>query len=109
MGDLQRPARLYEDNSAAIALGKELKTRSSARHYVLRLRWLQMAVVEGRLHLVHCPTKLQIADIMTKALCKEDFIRLRGLLMGHDDTGARTLRQHVSARERGSVGLTSLD
>ena len=60
MGDLERPARLYEDNSAAIALGKELKTRSSARHYVLRLRWLQMAVVQNRLQLVHCPTQHQM-------------------------------------------------
>ena len=81
-GDLSRPAVMYEDNSACIAQGRDLRSRSKAKHYVLRLRFLQERVARGEIHLWHCPTKLMVADALTKQLELGQFQRLRDHMLG---------------------------
>lgn len=81
-GDLSRPAVMYEDNSACIAQGRDLRSRSKAKHYVLRLRFLQERVARGEIHLWHCPTKLMVADALTKQLELGQFQRLRDYMLG---------------------------
>ena len=86
-----KPARLYEDNTACIQLGSALKTRSSARHYVLQLYWLQQRVAQLKeVELVRCPSSEMLADIFTKALPHPQFIKLRNAIMGIKETATAT-------------------
>jgi len=82
LGNLKHPARLYEDNVAAIELGSSLRTRSKAKHYVLRLRFLQERVENREIAFVHCPTNEMVADALTKQLPREQFLLLRSRMLG---------------------------
>ena len=95
--DLSKPARMYEDNSACIAQGMSLKARSKAKHYVLRLRFLQERVARGEIYLVHCPTTRMVADAFTKQLELNQFQRLRDHMLGW-----RRLDQQEDAKAGGS-------
>ncbi|MEL7170201.1 MAG: Ty1/Copia family ribonuclease HI [Bacteroidota bacterium] len=81
-GDLSKPARLFEDNSACIAQGSDLRSRGKAKHYVLRLRFLQERVVGGEMYLAYCPTERMLADTFTKPLDSPRFQQLRDRMLG---------------------------
>ena len=80
--DTTKPSRLYEDNKACIQLGAKVKSISKARHYILRLRWLQEKIEQGEYAFTHCPTDEMIADVLTKPLPREKFLKFKKLLLG---------------------------
>ena len=70
---LQRPIQAihHEDNSAAItiiAVGYSLAMRTLAKHKRVNLAELHEHFRDSSRQLVHCPTKEQLADILTKGL-----------------------------------------
>ena len=63
---------------------KEGKTK----HISLRYNIVRELCSKGTIDIKYCPTEDMVADILTKALGQSAFLRLRPLLMGHQDTAA---------------------
>ena len=63
------PIRIAEDNSAAIAQAEAgLMHIRNAKHYAVRLRFLQQLVVDREVEFIYTPTDQQLADFLTKPL-----------------------------------------
>ena len=77
------PIVLFEDNAACIAQGAELRNRRAAKHYQVRLRFLQDHVCQKNIRFVYCPTKAQLVDGFTKPLERELFLDHRRRLLGN--------------------------
>lgn len=68
------------DSSSAIKLSENLVMHGRSKHIDVRFHFLQDLVKDGVIELVFCGTKEQLADVMTKPLKLEDFLRLIEML-----------------------------
>lgn len=68
------------DNSSTIKLSKNPVLHGRSKHIDIRFHFLRDLAKDGVVELVHCNTQEQLADIMTKPLKLEAFLKLRGLL-----------------------------
>lgn len=68
------------DNSSTIKLSKNPVLHGRSKHIDIRFHFLRELVRDGVVDLRHCNTQDQIADIMTKPLRLEVFLKLRSLL-----------------------------
>lgn len=71
---------MYCDNSSTIQLSKHFVFHGKSKHINVKFYFLRGLVNEGTVKLKYCNTQNQIADIMTKQLKKEQFIKLREML-----------------------------
>ncbi|GAU11617.1 hypothetical protein TSUD_346090 [Trifolium subterraneum] len=71
---------LKVDNMSAINLAKNPIAHGRSKHIELRFHYLREQVGNGKLKLEHCKTDLQVADVLTKAVRVETFVRLRNLM-----------------------------
>ena len=77
-----QPLEISEDNSAAIAQANSgIKHIRNAKHYEIRLRFLQQKVVDKEVEFKYCATDHQIADFFTKPLDEAKFRWFRKSLM----------------------------
>jgi len=86
LSDPLTPLQIGEDNSACIAQAESgirhvRKHVRNAKHYEIRLRFLQELVVDKRVEFVYCPTDLQLADFFTKPLDSIKFCKFRDTMM----------------------------
>ena len=73
-----RPLQIGEDNAACIAQANAgIKHVRNAKHYEVKLRFLQQLVVDQKIKFEYCPTELQLADFFTKPLDKTKFLYFR--------------------------------
>ena len=78
----RRPQKaiIMEDNTAAISMaGQGIRHVRNAKHFEVRLRYLQKLVDEGKLELRHVSTNEQLG--MTKPLDETKFKYFRSILM----------------------------
>ena len=68
---------LFEDNQGSIALAKNPKDHSRAKHIDIKYHFVRHAVEKKNIQLVYCPTENMMADILTKRLPKPRFEQLR--------------------------------
>jgi hypothetical protein len=77
-----RPMQIAEDNSACISqAGGGIRHVRNAKHYEVKLRFLQDLVVRKKIEFVYCPTDFQLADFLTKSLDEEKFSFFRDTVM----------------------------
>ena len=77
------PLQIAEDNSACIAQANSgIKHVRNAKHYAIRLRFLQQLVVDKQIEFVYCPTEVQLADFFTKPLEEDKFVFFRNSILG---------------------------
>jgi hypothetical protein len=69
--------KLFVDNQSAIELSKNPVHHDRSKHIDTRFHYVRECVEEDRLEIDHVGTKGQLADILTKALCKVKFVELR--------------------------------
>jgi len=78
----QCPIKVMEDNSACIAQAESgIHHVRNAKHYEVKLRFLQESVVNKAIEFEYCPTDKQLADFFTKPLDEEKFLGFRSKLM----------------------------
>ncbi|GKB83567.1 putative RNA-directed DNA polymerase [Tanacetum coccineum] len=65
------------DNSSAIQLSMHHVFHGRSKHIDVKFHFLRDLVNDGIVQLTHCNTHDQIADVMTKPLKKEQFVKLR--------------------------------
>uniref|UniRef100_A0A1J3JFK8 Retrovirus-related Pol polyprotein from transposon TNT 1-94 n=1 Tax=Noccaea caerulescens TaxID=107243 RepID=A0A1J3JFK8_NOCCA len=68
------------DNSSSIKLSKNPVLHGRTKHIKVRFHFLRDLVKEEEVSLVYCGTEDQIADIMTKPLKLDTFLKLRKML-----------------------------
>lgn len=68
------------DNSSTIKLSRNPVLHGRSKHIDVRFHYLRDLTREGKVKLVHCGSQDQIADIMTKPLKLDTFVKLRELL-----------------------------
>eukprot|EP00253_Pinus_taeda_P002719 PITA_02719 len=68
------------DNTSTIKLAKNPKFHDHTKHINIKYHLIQHHVEAKTIHLCHCSTNEQIADIITKALGREKVERLRMML-----------------------------
>jgi len=78
-------ANLFQDNLSTIALANNGRSTSDrTRHIYIRYFFIKQYLENGTMILKHCPATDMIADILTKPLQGNQYIRMRNLLMGHE-------------------------
>lgn len=76
------PTTLQCDNQAAKALSETARVSRRSKHINVRFHFLREKVADGTLRVQWVPSAQQLADILTKPLGPEPFLRLRDALMG---------------------------
>ena len=77
-----KPAILYQDNQSTIRLLRNGKSSSDrTKHIKIRYFWLKDRIDNKDVLVEYMPTEDMIADILTKPLQGDQFIKLRQLLM----------------------------
>ena len=78
-----QPLQVAEDNSACIAQAQvsSLRHVRAAKHYEVRLRFLQQLVIDKEVEFVYCPTNLQLADQFTKPQDEKTFVLMRDAML----------------------------
>ncbi|RVW45415.1 Retrovirus-related Pol polyprotein from transposon TNT 1-94 [Vitis vinifera] len=71
---------VYCDNNSTIKLSKNLVMHGHCKHIDVRFHFLRELTKDGTIEMVHCHTQEQVADIMTKPLKLDAFLKLRDLL-----------------------------
>ena len=81
--DPNHTIQIAEDNSACIAQAQAgLSNVRKAKHYEVKLRFLQQLVVDRDVEFVYCPTDVMVADFFTKPLNSDKFRRFRDYIVG---------------------------
>ena len=73
----QSATTIYEDNQGAICAAQNPVFHRRTKHIHIRYHYVREAVIENTIGLVYCPTSEMTADILTKAIPKDQFIFLR--------------------------------
>jgi len=80
---------------SAINLAKNPVFNQISKHIDIRYHFLQDQVGKNMIKLEYCRSEDQIADILTKPLKIDSFIKLRDLLVGHEGCSKSELREDV--------------
>jgi hypothetical protein len=76
------PIIIQEDNAACIAQANTgLRHVRNAKHYEVKLRFLQQLVVDKSIEFKYCPTDEQLADLFTKPLAEDKFNYFRDKIL----------------------------
>jgi hypothetical protein len=68
---------IYGDNQGAIALAKNDQFHGRVKHIDIRHHFIREQIANGRIDLRYIPTSEQVADGLTKALCRDKFTAFR--------------------------------
>ena len=76
------PAKVREDNqSTIVSVMKGRGTSERTKHIKVRRFWMKDNVDQGDMIFIHTPTENMIADVLTKPLQGDMFIRFRRVLL----------------------------
>ena len=77
--NINLPMLINEDNQSAIAIAKNPKDHPKTKHIAIKYHFVRDKIVTNEICLKYCATDAMIADIFTKGLSSEKFIKLRSL------------------------------
>mmetsp|Transcript_64699 Transcript_64699/g.111136 ORF Transcript_64699/g.111136 Transcript_64699/m.111136 type:complete len:188 (+) Transcript_64699:812-1375(+) len=97
------PSVVYEDNNAAILLAHGKEQPKRAKHYQLKVHFLNEQFKNGTFAFEKVETKKQLADAFTKALPRDDFTRYRdwmGVTRGHAAASSKPVEAKKTSSSR---------
>ena len=68
---------IFEDNQSAISMAKNPQFHGRAKHIAIKHHFIREQVADGNIELKYCPTEDMIADMLTKGLQRDRFVKLR--------------------------------
>ena len=71
------PTIVFLDNHGAIDLSKDSRHHDRTKHIDIQHHFIRERVEDGTFHIIHCPTHLMLADVLTKLLPYPAFSRCR--------------------------------
>lgn len=74
------PTTIFCDNVSAIKISKNPVLHARSKHIDVRYHFLRELCNDGVIDLVFCKSQDQVADILTKPLKQDTFVKLRGML-----------------------------
>lgn len=78
------PVKLMTDSQSAIAIAKNTSRKTRAKHIDIKFHFVREALLSNEIALEYCASADMTADILTKPINREQFIKLRsqmGLIM----------------------------
>ena len=78
--DSKTPTVIHCDNMSAIAMTKNPVFHSRTKHIEIRYHFIRELVERGEIKMEFCKTEEQLADIFTKPIATEKFIKFRDML-----------------------------
>ena len=73
----KKETMLYCDNNSAIALSKNPVFHGRSKHIRIKYHYIRDLIKEEEVVVKHCKTQHQIADIFTKSLKAEIFVKMK--------------------------------
>ena len=77
--DVCEPTVIFEDNQSAICMAKNPQLHGRAKHIGIKYHFIREQVSNNTIKLRYCRTEDMIADIFTKGLSQEKFVKLRSM------------------------------
>ena len=74
------PTVIYEDNQSAIAMTRSPQFHGRSKHISIKYHFIRDVVTGGAVEVKYCPTQEMIADMLTKGLPKNVFVKLRTMI-----------------------------
>ncbi len=74
---LTEATTIFEDNQSAISLTKNPQFHGRSKHISIKYHFVRDQVTKGTVKLKYCPSKEMVADMLTKGLPKDQFVKLR--------------------------------
>lgn len=78
---MEGPTKIYMDNRSAIVLCETLRSSHKVRHMNVRINFIREMINQRIIELHFVPSELNVADVLTKPLSKEPFLRHSEVLM----------------------------
>lgn len=78
-GRKEEPVLVFEDNQSTISMSKNPQFHGRSKHIGIKYHFVRDQVEKNIVELKYCPTESMIADIMTKGLSREKFLKLRAM------------------------------
>jgi hypothetical protein len=75
-----RAPDLKVDNQATIALSKNPVFHDRSKHIDTKFHFIRECVDRGQISIWHTPTEQQLADVLTKPLGRDRFLKLCALI-----------------------------
>ena len=74
------PTVIFEDNQSTIAMSHNPQFHGRSKHIGIKYHFVRDQVTKGTIDLKYCPTTEMIADLLTKGLPKNQFMKLREMI-----------------------------
>ena len=78
--DVNKPVKLFEDNSRALTIAKYGNFSKNWKHIEVQYHFVNENYKKGLINIVKVESENNIADVMTKSLCKDKFVKFRDSL-----------------------------
>ena len=76
------PVIVYQDNMAVISTVSTGQNNSMRSKYIsIKLAWIREQIINKIFEIKYCPTEQMIADLLTKSLQGEPFLKLKGEML----------------------------
>ncbi|GKV47387.1 hypothetical protein SLEP1_g54294 [Rubroshorea leprosula] len=77
---IEEPMKIFVDNISAINLAKNLVHHGRSKHIDIRFHYLRDLIDKRVIELKYCKFKNQVANILTKPLKNEAFVKLKSMM-----------------------------
>ena len=77
----REPTPIHEDNQSAQALASNPVHHERTKHFDVKYNYTREQLEKSIIAIVYCPTKDQLADLLTKGLTRVDHARLSNRML----------------------------
>ena len=77
---ISEPTVVYEDNQGAMEIAKNPKFHNRTKHIDIAYHFIRERIASNEVKVIYCQTDDMLADVMTKALPRDKFEKLRSML-----------------------------